>query len=134
MDVVADLDDTVALAMLVRALVSVSTDTVLTGDPGPRPSSEVLRAAYWRAARDGWPGCGVDALSGQVLPTSVQFARLVDHVEPALNRYGDSAVVREFVARLVTRGTGADMQRASLARRGSLAGVVDDLVSLTVRM
>jgi carboxylate-amine ligase len=133
MDVLADIDDTVALAMLIRALVSVSTDKALAGDPGPQPSSEVLRAAYWRAARDGWPGCGVDALSGQVLPTSVQMARLFDHLEPALRRHGDSAIVRGLMDRLVSRGTGADLQRASLSRRGSLAGVVDDLISQTVR-
>jgi glutamate---cysteine ligase / carboxylate-amine ligase len=133
MDVVADIDDTVALTMVVRALVSVSIDKALIGDPGPRPSSEVLRAAYWRAARDGWRGCGVDALSGQVLPASVQIARLLDHVQPALRRHGDSKTVHEFVDRLVTRGVGADLQRESLARHGSLAGVVDDLVSLTGR-
>lgn len=133
MDIVADIDDTVALAMVIRALVSVTTDKALAGDPGPQPNSEVLRAAYWRAARDGWPGCGVDALSGEVLPTSVQMAGLLDHLEPALRRHGDSATVHEFMDRLVNRGTGADLQRASLDRRGSLAGVVDDLVSLTVR-
>jgi carboxylate-amine ligase len=133
MDVVADVDDTVALAMLVRALVAVSTDKVLAGDPGPQPASEVLRAAYWRAARDGWPGCGVDALSGEILPTSVQMARLVDHVEPALRRHGDSATVHALMDRLVHRGTGADLQRDSLARCGSLVGVVDDLVRLTAR-
>jgi len=133
MDVVADIDDTVALAMVVRALVSVSMDKVLAGDPDPQPNSEVLRAAYWRAARDGWPGCGVDALSGEVLPTSVQIARLLDHLEPALRRHGDGATVRDLMDRLVSRGTGADLQRDWLARRGSLAGVVDDLVSLTVR-
>lgn len=133
MDVVADVDDTVALAMLIRALVSVSTDKALAGDPGPQPNSEVLRAAYWRAARDGWPGHCVDAVSGEVLPASVQMAGLVEHLEPALRRHGDRASVAGLVDRLADRGTGAEMQRASLARRGSLAGVVDDLVSLTAR-
>jgi carboxylate-amine ligase len=133
MDVVADVDDTVALAMVIRALVSVSTDKALAGDPGPQPNSEVLRAAYWRAARDGWRGCGLVAVSGEVLPTSVQMARLLDHVEPALRRLGDSATVDGFMERLVDRGTGADLQRDWLARRGSLAGVVEDLVSVTAR-
>jgi carboxylate-amine ligase len=76
----------------------------------------------------------VDALSGEVLPASVQLARLVDHVQPALRRHGDTGTVDEFVDRLVRRGAGADLQHASLARHGSLAGVVDDLVSLTARM
>jgi carboxylate-amine ligase len=133
MDVTPDIDDTVALAVLVRALVATAADRVLAGDPDPRPSSELLRAAYWRAARDGWPGCGVDAATGQVLPASVQLARLVDHVGAALHRHGDAEVVREFVARLTARGTGAELQRASMARHGTYAGVVDDLVSLTAR-
>jgi carboxylate-amine ligase len=133
MDVPADIDDTVALAVLVRALVATSTDKALAGDPGPRPSSEVLRAAYWRAARDGWSGCGVDALTGQILPTSVQLTRLVGHVSAALERYGDTATMRAFVDRLNARGTGAELQRASLARHGTFAGVVDDLVSLTAQ-
>jgi carboxylate-amine ligase len=133
MDVIADIDDTVALTVLIRALVSISVDKALAGDPGPQPASEVLRAAYWRAARDGWTGCGVDAVSGEVLPTSVQIARLVDHLEPALRRHGDSATVHGFVERLANRGSGADLQRAGFARHGSLAGVVDDLVSQTVR-
>ena len=133
MDVPADIDDTVALAVLVRALVATLTDKALAGDPGPRPSSEVLRAVYWRAARDGWSGCGVDALSGQILPASVQLAKLVDHVAAALDRHGDTATVQAFMSRLAARGTGAELQRASLARHGTLAGVVDDLVSLTAR-
>jgi carboxylate-amine ligase len=61
------------------------------------------------------------------------MAGLVEHLEPALRRHGDRASVAGLVDRLADRGTGAEMQRASLARRGSLAGVVDDLVSLTAR-
>jgi carboxylate-amine ligase len=133
MDVTADLDDTVALAILVRAMVATATEKALDGDPGPRPNSELLRAAYWRAARDGWSGCGVDALTGQILPASVQLAGLIGHVGPALRRHGDAEKVREFVNRLTTRGTGAELQRASLARHGALAGVVDDLVRRTAR-
>jgi glutamate---cysteine ligase / carboxylate-amine ligase len=41
--------------------------------------------------------------------------------------------VQEFMGRLTARGTGAELQRASMARHGTFAGVVDDLVSLTAR-
>jgi carboxylate-amine ligase len=133
MDVVSDIDDTVALAALVRALVATATDRALAGDPGPRAGSELLRAAYWRAARDGWSGCSFDAMTGQLIPASVQTARLVDYVRPALQRHGDTEAVHQFVGRLTARGTGADLQRESLARHGTFAGVVDDLVSLTAR-
>jgi glutamate---cysteine ligase / carboxylate-amine ligase len=133
MDVTADVDDTVALAVLIRALVTTATATAGAGDPGPRPSSELLRAAYWRAARDGWSGRGVDALTGQILRFPMQAVRLVDHIAAALHGYGDMPQVTAFMDRLAARGTGAEMQRASLARRGDLIDVVDDLMALTAR-
>jgi carboxylate-amine ligase len=133
MDVPADVEDTVALAALTRALVMTATTAASTGDPGPRPDGEFLRAAYWRAARDGWSGSGADALTGRILPTPTQAQRLIDHVSAALRVCGDTDLVAAFLDRLDARGTGADLQRASLARRGQITDVVDDLVALTAR-
>jgi glutamate---cysteine ligase / carboxylate-amine ligase len=131
MDVNADLDDAVALAVIVRALVTESAARVLAGDPGPRPCSELLRAAYWRAARDGWSGSGVDAVTAQIVPMHLQADRLIEHVKPALHDYGDTEIVRAFRERLTMRGNGADRQRATAARRGTLTAVVDELAALT---
>jgi len=131
MDVVADVDDAVTLAVLVRALVMTASAKVRCGDPGPRLCSELLRAAYWRAARDGWSGSGVDALTGQILPARAQAERLVEHVRAALQDCGDAELVTAFLHRLSARGNGADQQRASAARHGALTGVVDDLVAAT---
>jgi carboxylate-amine ligase len=133
MSVAADIDDAVALAVLIRALVTTVSAKVEAGDPGPCPPSELLRAAYWRAARDGWRGCGVDALSGQILPTPAQADRLIDHIRPALWDHGDLDVVLAYRRRLDATGTGAERQRASAARHGALTAVVDDLVSATAR-
>jgi carboxylate-amine ligase len=131
MDVNSDLDDAVALAVLVRALVTTSAARVLAGDPGPRHCSELLRAAYWRAARDGWSGSGVDAMSAQIVPIPVQMGRLFEHVKPALHEYGDTEIVRALRERLTRRGNGADRQRASAARHGALTAVVDQLAAQT---
>lgn len=133
MDVTADVDDAVALAVLLRALVTTATAKARAGDQGPRLSSELLRAAYWRAARDGWTGCSVDALTGSVLPAPVQARRLVDYVRAYLDEHGDTQNVEEFLRRLVTRGSGAERQRQSLTRHGSVTGIVDDLIALTAR-
>ncbi len=133
MDVTADVDDTVALAVLVRALVVTATAADRAGEPTPRPDSEVLRAAYWRAARDGWRGSGVDALSGELSPTSTQASTLLQHVGCVLDLAGDRAFVTNFMHRLAARGTGAEIQRAAAARAGSYAGAVDELVRLTAR-
>jgi glutamate---cysteine ligase / carboxylate-amine ligase len=133
MSVNADIDVSVALAVIVRALVTTAIGKVLSGEPAPRPRSELLRAAYWRAARDGWAGSGVDALSGRLMPAPAQAARLFDHIRAALERHGDTELMMDFLQRLSADGTGAERQRASAARHGSLTTVVDDLVALTAR-
>ncbi|KUH81174.1 MULTISPECIES: glutamate--cysteine ligase [unclassified Mycobacterium] len=133
MDVAADLDDTVALGTIVRALVTTVARAAGAGDPGPMLSSELLRAAYWRAARDGWSGCVPDAATGRLVPSPEQAARLIDHIEAALVAGGDTEAVSAFMDRLSARGNGADLQRASASRHGDLTGVVDDLLDLTAR-
>jgi carboxylate-amine ligase len=131
MDVTADVDDAVALAALIRALVTTASLRVLRGDPGPQLSGELLRAAYWRAARDGWSGSGVDALTGRIRPARAQAQQLFDHVRTELERHGDTDLVTAFLRRLALRGAGAERQRASAARHGALTAVVDDLIDLT---
>ncbi|MFC9241816.1 glutamate--cysteine ligase [Streptomyces decoyicus] len=130
-DVPAEVADTVALAVLIRALVVTAGALVQRGHSGPETCSELVRAAYWRAARDGWPGKGVDALTGRVLPCSVQATRLVEHVRSALEQHGDLDRAMRFLHRLAERGCGAQRQRASWRRRAHLTDVVDDLERLT---
>ncbi len=133
MDVTADVDDAVAFALIIRALVATAVTQAVAGDPGPRVSAEVLRGAYWRAARDGWCGGGVDAVTGRILSVSAQCAQLLDHIAVAVDVAGDMSVIVAFMDRLAARGTGAEMQRASAERRGALTDVIDDLIELTAR-
>ncbi|MGZ6779954.1 MAG: carboxylate-amine ligase, partial [Mycobacterium sp.] len=133
MSIGADVNDAVALAVVVRALVTTAIVKVDAGQEAPCQPNELLRAAYWRAARDGWVGRGVDALSGQLLPTPIQAARLFDFIKPALVQSGDVDVVTAFLRRLDSRGTGAERQRAAAARCGTLTGVVDDLIAEAAR-
>src|SRR5690349_18224240 len=87
-DVVADIDDTVALAVLIRASVTAAVAKVHAGDPGPRVGAEWLRAAYWRAARDGWSGAAVDPASGATVPAAVLMDRWITELRPALDEHG----------------------------------------------
>lgn len=130
MDVPAGAEDTVAVAALVRAMVATAAARVRAGGPCPRPGGELLRAAYWRAARDGWSGSGLDPMTGRVEPTPVQAGRLVERTRPALEEHGDTEVVLALLRRLAVGDSGARRQRAS-ARRGGLPRVVDDLVERT---
>ncbi|MFF4381663.1 YbdK family carboxylate-amine ligase [Kitasatospora sp. NPDC001547] len=131
MDVPAEVADTVALAAVVRGLVVTSARLVEAGDPGPAPSGELLRGAYWYATRDGWPGPGADALSGRMLPAPERARRLLEHIGAALEDLGDLERAADFVDRLAARGSGAHRQRA-VHRRGGLRAVVDDLAGCMI--
>ncbi|MET9319107.1 glutamate--cysteine ligase [Streptomyces sp. NPDC003038] len=130
MDVMPSVEDTAALTALIRALVVTLSERVRRGDPGPPVPGELVRAACWRAARDGWSGSGVDAMSGAIASGRRQAERLVEYVRPALERYGDAGEAESLVRRLTARGCGADRQRA-WAAEGGLKGVVDALVRAT---
>ncbi|MFB9621558.1 carboxylate-amine ligase [Nonomuraea helvata] len=127
-DVPASAGESVLLALVVRALVTMSLRRVEEGDPGPRVPDELLRVAYWRAARDGLAGHGVDPRTGRPRPAAAVVDGLLEHIEPALADSGDLAAVTVGWEWLRGAGDGAARQRAARVRRGSLEGVVDDLV------
>jgi carboxylate-amine ligase len=127
-DVPASAGESVFLALVVRALVKESLRRLETGDPGPRVPGELLRVAYWRAARDGLAGHGVDPRTGRPRPAPEVVDGLLEHIEPALAESGDLEEVTRRWEWLRAVGDGAARQRAAQARRGSLEGVVDDLV------
>lgn len=128
-DVPTHVDDTVLLAALVRALVVVALASIERGGPAPQPSPELLRAAYWRAARDGMDGNGIDLHDASRLTPAVKLAeRLVERARPGLDHSGDYDLVTANLHRLITTGSGATRQRAAFSRCGSLTDVVDHLI------
>jgi carboxylate-amine ligase len=135
-DVPATVDGSVLLAVLVRALVMTALD-----GPHDRASAhapvlpvpaETLRAAYWRAARDGITGLGLDPATGRLVPARQRVLDLVRHVEPALRRTGELRVVRQLLSKVIGDGNGAVLARAAFRRRGRLADVVEELARHTV--
>jgi carboxylate-amine ligase len=130
---VADVQPESADAALQAALVRALVDTAASPPPGAvaRPRVELLRGAAWRAARSGLAGDLVDVVRATAVPALDMVQRLVDHVRPALRANGDLDAVESSLQRLVARGTGADLQRASYGRRGLLSDVVADAVART---
>ncbi|CNG48332.1 carboxylate-amine ligase%2C YbdK family [Mycobacterium tuberculosis] len=124
-DVAPTSADAAVFAALVRALVRVSSRAVAAGDPAPDPPQEMLRAAYWLAARDGLAGGGVDVCTGRPAGFRELAGDLLAHVLPGLGDAGEVAFVTGGVRRLLAGGTGAERQRAAYRRRGRLADVVD---------
>ncbi|MEU5781139.1 carboxylate-amine ligase [Micromonospora lupini] len=123
--------ESAALAALVRALVVVSGEAVDRGDEGPRLVPELLRLAYWRAARDGMGGHGVDVATGRLLPAAAIAERLVERARPALDAAGDRERVEGWLTWLASDGDGATRQRAAHGVRGRLTDVVDEIASRT---
>ena len=132
-DVCTDVDDAVLVAGLTRALVSTVAAEHLRGEPAPEGHwrADLLRAADWRAARDGATGRLVHPVRLELDDAAVVAHALVHRVRPSLEESGELALVETLLARLLADGGGAARQRA-LTRDGSgLERVLEDLARRT---
>ncbi|WP_344534883.1 glutamate--cysteine ligase [Streptomyces albiaxialis] len=127
-DALATAEEATLLAALVKAMAATALAAVAAGEPAPRPQQELLRAACWRAARDGLSGQSVDLPASRLVPTAVRLDRLLNWVAPALRAHGDLDLVCGAWTRLRLGGNGADRQRAAYRRGTRLPGVVDHLI------
>jgi glutamate---cysteine ligase / carboxylate-amine ligase len=127
-DVPMTAEESALLAALIRALVTSVAALADSGDPGPVIPAELLRLAYWRAARDGLGGHGIDVVTGRPVPAAELAERLLADARPVLADYGDLERVRGWLRDLLRGGDGASRQRRAAASRGRLADVVDYLV------
>jgi carboxylate-amine ligase len=124
-DVTMDIDDAVMLAGLVRACVRACHEAALRGGPFDEPNPEVLRAALWRAARDGLDGELIDVPGRRLAPAPEVVERFLAGLRPALEANGEWDEVAALVERTLAGGTGAARQLAALARHGRMDDVVD---------
>jgi carboxylate-amine ligase len=127
-DTCTEVDDAVLAAALARALVETVAETTHPGEP---VRSDLLRAAWWRAARYGLTGDLVHPESWDLVPAADALAALAHAVGPALEAAGDIDLVDAGLSRLATQGTGARRQRQAFERTGDLREVVTDLVART---
>ncbi|QTR03119.1 glutamate--cysteine ligase [Saccharothrix algeriensis] len=128
-DVPATVDETVLLAALVRALVTTAVEAIRRGEQAVVVTGEELRAAQWRAARDGGAGEGVDLVTHRRVPAAHLLRRLVRHVRPALRRTGELRAVESLLTKVLRNGNGAVRQRRAFQARGRL----EDVVALLTR-
>ncbi|QLE76341.1 YbdK family carboxylate-amine ligase [Streptomyces rectiverticillatus] len=130
-DAASTAEDTLVLAAVVRALAVTALAAEEAGEPVAGPAPELLRAAYWRAARDGLSGSALDLSSGRLVPAADIIECMLAEIEPALTSLGDLDLVRTGWARLRARSGGAGQQRAAYRERGSLLDVIDQLIRFT---
>lgn len=134
-DVPATVAETVLLATLTRAAVMTALADHDRGLPPPRIDDHLLRAAYWKAARYGLGGQGIDVVdSWAPAPMAAVLGTWLTVLQPALAELGDDDWVRADVARLLQEGNGAMRQRRAWERRGEVADVLAEAAAATVRI
>ena len=131
-DVPATADETVLFAALVRACVMTALDDERRGEPVRPLAPYALKAAYWKAARNGVDGDGVDLDDHAAAPISELLARLVERVGPALDAAGDRELVTDGLARVAECGNGASRQRRAWARRHDVDDVLAEAAAATL--
>ncbi|TDE92756.1 YbdK family carboxylate-amine ligase [Occultella glacieicola] len=123
-DICQDVADAVLIAALIRGLVETAARDWAAGTPPPDVPTRMIRLANWQAARHGMAQNLLEPVTSRPRPAGEVVTALVEHVRPALTDSGDLDLVLEGVARIGSRGTGADLQRRTLERTGDLAEVV----------
>lgn len=131
-DVCTDPQQSVGLAVLVRALVETAAQAWRAGRPVPHWRSEALRAAHWRASRFGMSDSLVHPVERTLRPARQVLESMVALVEPALRDAGDLDRAATLLEHAVS-DSGATRQRAACERGGDVEAVVDDLIDRTER-
>jgi carboxylate-amine ligase len=130
-DVMTDVDDAVALALFVRALVQTCHAEAQAESAYASPRPEVLRGAIWQASRFGLGDQLIDTEAVRAVPAAELVDRSLSYVRPVLEGRDEWAEVRGSFDRILRDGNGADRQRAAFDRTGDLHAVVDELVTRT---
>jgi len=131
-DVPATVTETVLFAVLVRAAVMTVLADERRGEPLAPLAGYALKAAYWKAARDGLDGTGVDLERHAAAPMSELLRRLTKRLRPALEQAGDAELVDRELAAVLDRGNGAMRQRRAWRRRHDVADVIAEAATATL--
>ncbi|WP_035781006.1 glutamate--cysteine ligase [Arthrobacter sp. H14] len=131
-DVCLDVDDTVLLAALVRALVETAARHWRDGRPPEEVPLPVLRHAGWQASRWGIEASLLDPVEGCPREATEVVMALLEHLRPVLAESGDEAVVESRIGNVLRNGTGARHQRRVLENTGRMADVVLDGIAVTM--
>lgn len=131
-DVPATVAETVLFAALVRGCVMTLLDDERRGEPVLPLAPHVLKAAYWKAARDGLDGDGMDLENHVGAPMLTLLNGLVERVRPALEAAGDFGLVTTELAHVAADGNGAMRQRRAWQRRHDVGDVVAEAATATL--
>lgn len=130
-DVCTDVDDAVLVAGLARGLVESAAQQAADGQQLAPWRTQMLTASMWRASRYGLSGDLVDPSSGRLAPAAQVLRSTLSFIEPALSDPQDLRTLERLSEALLTRGTGAQRQRAAMGPDDDKAPVMQDLITRT---
>jgi carboxylate-amine ligase len=131
-DVCTDVGDAVLIAVLARGLVDTAVAHWRAGQPAPRISTPVLRAATWRAGRWGLGSSLVAPSTGRPAPAWTVIDQLAEWTADSIRRHGDTDLVVDGLNRIRASGGGTARQRAAFTGAERLYEVVADAARRTV--
>ncbi|WP_336661893.1 carboxylate-amine ligase [Leucobacter sp. USHLN154] len=132
-DVCLEATHSVAIAGIIRALVTTAAHEWRSGfSPDPLPTP-VLRLAMWSASRHGVTGPLLNPILGKPSAPDVAIDALLAHIAPALSASGDLDRVSRMVADVFANGTGAERQLRALHARRSARALVEEAIEQTHR-
>jgi carboxylate-amine ligase len=126
-DVCTEIEDAVVVAVLARGLVETAARSWRAAEPMGTWRTELLRAATWRAGRDGLSGELIDPSTRRPAPAATVVKSLLAHVREAVDEAGETDALGELIDQVLSRGTGATRQRGVFDASGSIRAVVEDL-------
>ncbi|WP_067673943.1 glutamate--cysteine ligase 2 [Nocardia miyunensis] len=132
-DIPATVEETALLATLVRAAVISARTSLAERRPAPPVPAPTLLAAYWKAARTGIDGDGMDPVDGRTAPVRELLDKLVNSLDFALDELGDHAFVTDAIAAVFARGNGARRQIDAFRARRDVGDVVTELANATLQ-
>jgi carboxylate-amine ligase len=131
MDAVERLDDAVALAAYLQALVKRAVEA--PAPPSPTALEDaIVRENKWQAIRHGLDAT-VIAADGRSMPIRTHILRTLDELAEAAAELGSEAGLRG-IERIVREGTGADRQLATFTESGDLRIVARSIADETARV
>ncbi|WP_438036728.1 carboxylate-amine ligase [Sorangium sp. So ce204] len=126
-DMTTRLDDTVALAALVQAVMG-KLYLLYRRNLGFREyRQELIEENKWRAVRYGLDGQLIDFGKQEQVPVRHLVGELLEFVQESAEIFGSQGEI-ERVRRILHEGTSADRQLTVYARTKSFHAVVDDLI------
>lgn len=129
-DVAATTEEALLMTLITRGLAARALADVRLGRPAPEIPGPALRAALWRAARDGLEGEVPDPLSGDLVPGHRAAGQLLRAALPG-SAPDDAELAAGLLERVHRAGSGAARQRRAHERRRDPADVVDLLIAQT---